>query len=387
MQLFRRAAAGAALSIAFLPGPPADAGSLGTVAPPLPPVLSATPMGTVRQNPVIDMRDGTQSALFRGRSIWTFGDTAMSVPGAQGSHWDDNSLSWTANLDATNGITLDHDLRDSTGAPREYLPYTPEEAAYNAAHDPAHCTAEPCGAEVAMWSAQAVPDPARDRLLLFYVEIWRVAGQPNWTEIGSGIAVFAPGSGITRPIENSASATPTLMWSGGEVGYTGGSLVAGGDLYSYGCAPNWIVMECRLARVPLAAALDKPQWAYYAGLNNWSADENDAVTVFEGGAAGNSVFYVPYLGEFMAIYSQPFTDQIMYRVAYRPWGPWSAAGLLLTGAPGWHGNFDYAAFAHPEFATADGRVQYVTYVEDTGLLGQQIPLARIVFGDPPAAAR
>ncbi|HEV2300915.1 MAG TPA: DUF4185 domain-containing protein [Stellaceae bacterium] len=344
--------------------------------------MLTTAMGSVRQNPVIDMRDGTQSALFAGRSIWTFGDTAMSVPGVNGTHWDDNSLSWTTNRDAAGGITLDHDLVDSTGAPREYLPYTRAEQIFNDTHDAAHCTAQPCGAEIAMWSAQAVSDPARDRLLLFYVEITRVAGKPNWKEVGSGIAVYTPGSGITRPIENSGSATPTLMWSGSETGYIGGSVVAGGYLFSYGCAPNFVVMDCRLARVPLAAALDKSQWAYYAGGGNWSSNETDAVTVFEGGAAGNSVFYVPYLQEFMAIYSQPFSDQIMYRVAYHPGGPWSDAGLLFTGAPGWQGNFDYAAFAHPEFASSQGRIQYVTYVQDTGPLNQQIPLTEVVFGDP-----
>ena len=60
-------------------------------------------------------------------------------------------------------------------------------------------------------------------------------------------------------------------------------------------------------------------------------------------------------------------------------GPWSEAGLLFTGEPGWQDNFDYAAFTHPEFAKFDGRVQYVTYVRTTGLLRQEIPLAEIVF--------
>ncbi len=353
-----------------------------TTAPPLPPIESVTSLGIVQQNPVINMRDGTQSALFGGKSIWTFGDTSMSVPGVHGTHWDDNSLSWTTNLDASNGITLDHDLVDATGAPREYLPYTPQEAIYNYTHDPAHCTAQPCGSEYALWSAQNVADPAHGRLLLFYVEITRVSGQPAWQEIGSGIAVWKPGSKIVRPIENPGSSTPTLMWSGSDVGYIGGSVVEDGLMYSYGCTPNWVVMECRVARVPLADALDKSQWSYYAGSGNWSTNANDAIPVFEGGAAGNSIIYLPYLNEYMAIYSQPFSNDIMYRVAYRPWGPWSDAGLLFTGAPGTAGSFDYAAFAHPEFAAQSGRIQYVTYVQTTGPLNQVIPLTQVVFGTP-----
>jgi hypothetical protein len=84
----------------------------------------------------------------------------------------------------------------------------------------------------------------------------------------------------------------------------------------------------------------------------------------------------------MAIYAQPFTNDVMYRVANNPWGPWSDGGLLFTGEPGWDGNFDYAAFAHPEFSTQGGQVQYVTYVHNTGFLQQEIPLARVVFQKP-----
>ena len=359
---------------------PAWAG--GAAAPALPPVQYVQRMGTVQQNPVINARDGTQSALFEGRSVWTFGDTDMSVPGVHGTYWDDNSLSWTDNLDASNGIDLDQDLTDSTGAPREFLPYTPAEAHYNYTHDEKHCTKTPCGAEFAMWSAQVVGDPARDRLLLFYVEIHRVSGQPNWRTVGSGIAVWKPGSQIVRPIENPGSPTPTLMWGGGDAGFIGGSVVDAGEMYSYGCRADWIVMHCGVARVALADALDKSQWRYYAGNGNWSANESDAVTVFDGGAAGNSVFYDTYLGEYVAIYAQPLNDDVMYRVADHPWGPWSDAGLLFTGRSGWNGNFDYAAFAHPEFSQLDGRVQYVTYVRDTGFLQQEVRLVRVVFNRP-----
>ena len=114
---------------------PAFAASINDMPPPLPLVQSVTPLGIVQQNPVINARDNAESALFHGKSIWAFGDTSMSVPGAKGTNWDDNSLSWTTNLDASGGITLDHDLVDSTGAPREFLPYTRAEAQYNYTHD------------------------------------------------------------------------------------------------------------------------------------------------------------------------------------------------------------------------------------------------------------
>ncbi|QDQ73321.1 DUF4185 domain-containing protein [Pseudoluteimonas lycopersici] len=370
------------LAILALAAAPAFAAGSTNDAPPLPLVQSVTPLGLVLQNPVVNARDNAESALFRGKSIWTFGDTSMSVPGARNKFWDDNSLAWTTNLDASGGITLDHDLVDATGAPREFLPLTQAEARYNYTHDKAHCTAKPCGAELALWAQQVVPDEARNRLLLFYVEIRRINGQPDWKTVGAGIAVMTPDGKVTRPIQNPGSTMPQLLWDKGDGGYIGGSVVVADMLYSYKCVPDWVVMECNVGRVPLANVLDKSQWRYYAADGSWSANEADAVTVFQGGAAGNSVFYNAYLGAYMAIYAEPFTDNIRYRVADNPWGPWSDAGLLFTGEPGWNGTNNYAAFAHPEFSTGNGQVQYVTYVHTTGFLQQEIPLTKVVFQKP-----
>jgi Domain of unknown function (DUF4185) len=350
--------------------------------PPIPPVLSVTDLGVVAQNPVINARDGTFSALIDGRSVWTFGDTALSVPGAKGKYWDDNSLSWTSNLDASHGITLDHDLLDKTGAPAEFLPYTKAERIYNYTHDPDHCSAKPCGAEFALWSAPVVSDPARHRALFFYVEIWRIAGQSSWKYIGEGIAVGTPDGKIVRPIENPGSLTPTLMWGAKEVGFGGGTMVVGSTLYAYGCVAQFLTMHCDVARVPLAEALDRAQWRYYAGNGKWSPNQADAVPVFDGGAAGNSVFFNPYLGEFMAIYSGVYSNDVFYRVSYTPWGPWSDQALLFTGKPGWHNNADYVALAHTEFAQANGQIQYITYAHTIGFLHMDLPLVQVVFGKP-----
>lgn len=350
--------------------------------PPIPPVESVTAVGSVAQNPVIDGRDGTFSTLFQGRSIWTFGDTSMSVPGVHDTHWDDNSMSWTTNLDASQGIDLDHDWVDSTGAPAEFLPYTKQERRYNYTHDSRHCTASPCGAEFAMWPGPPVADTANDRVLYFYGEIWRAPNYPGWKSVGVGIAVGTPGGGVVRPIEDPGSRTPTLMWGNGELGYDNGALVDGDTLYAYGCAAGFLVMNCDVGRVPVADALEKSSWRYYAGGGRWSPNESDAVTVFQGGAAGTSVFYDAYLGEFVAIYNGVYSNDVYYRVSDTPWGPWSDQALLFTGEPGWNGNVDYAGNAHPEFAENDGQIQYVTYVHATGYLRSDIQLVRVTFGSP-----
>jgi len=361
---------------------PACAASDAASVPPIPPVLSVTSLGTVVQNPDILGRDGTFSALVGGVSLWTFGDTPLSVPGQEGNYWDDNSLSWTTNLDASQGITLNHDLLDSTGAPAEYLPYLPWERKYNDEHDKNHCTENPCGAEFAMWDGPVVPDPARNRVLFFYYELWRSPTKSGWTTVGSGIAVGSPDRKITRPIENPGSQTPTLMWGPNDLAYNSGALAVGDTLYGYGCVGGFLVMNCQVARVPLADALDKTQWTYYAGNGNWSTNPADGVVIFQGGAAANQIFYSPYLGIFVNIYNPALVNDLYYRVSWTPWGPWSDATFLYTGEKPYGNNVNYTGQAHVEFAQGDGQTQYVTYAHPTGFLTEDLPVLQVVFGKP-----
>jgi hypothetical protein len=354
-------------------------GAPRTDPPPIPKVLSATELAPVQQNAVIKGRDGAQSAMYQGTSIWTFGDTILTVPGHDGDFWANDTLSTTKDLDASDGITLTSDFVDRTGAPTEFLPFTRAEARFNRLHDPNNCHQPPCGAEYALWAAQVVPDPARHRVLHFYLKIYRVVGHSGWTTMGTGIAVWTPGGKVVRPIESPGSADPTLMFLRDEVGFSSGSYVEGDTLYSYGCYPGFLVQHCQVAQVPLADALDRSKWTFYAGGGVWSPDLADAVTVFDGGAA-NQVFYDDYLGDYVAIYSQPLSDDVMFRVSYTPWGPWSEQALLFTGRPG--NPFNYAALSHPDYAEGDGQTQYVTYVHIIGGFEIEIPLVQVIFGLP-----
>jgi hypothetical protein len=343
-------------------------------------VVSVTDRGDVGQNPVINGRDGIMSGEFHGTSIWTFGDTAMSVPGHDGDNWANDTLSWTNDLDASDGLTLNHDLTDATGAPTEYLPLTKAERRYDDAHDPDHCTAQPCGAEFALWSGPVIPDEERNRVLLEYVEIHRIIGQSSWTTVGGGIAVWTPGGKVVRPIESPDSKTPTLMWGPRDVEFNSGWTRVGDALYLYGCWAGFLVQHCQVARVQMADVLDKTKWEYYTGGGAWSTDAAGAVTVFDGGAAGNTVVYSSTLGVYLAMYSAVFSDKVMYRASYTPWGPWSNEALLFTARPGWNGQWSYAGEGHDEYSQGGGTVQYVTYAHPTGFLHFDIPLVQVVFG-------
>jgi len=357
-----------------LAGPP-HPGALG-----IPPIVSATDLGPLRQNADIRGRDGGWSAAWNGRSIWTFGDTVLKVPGHDGDSWSDNSLSWTMDLDGSDGIVLDHDRLDATGAPVEAIPLTRKEAAFNFLHKGDDCRVQPCNAEYALWPGPVVADPARNRVFLFYLKIYRIIGRLGWTQIGSGIAVWTTDGGVVRPIESPGSPDPTLMFPGGGPTFTSGSIVVADVLYSYGCEPGFLVQDCKVARVPLAAALERDAWQFYTG-DAWSSEVTAARAVFQGGAA-NSVFWAEQLGLFVNVYSQPLGDDVMYRVAQAPEGPWSDDALAFSGRPGQPGTFDYFGLAHPEYAEEDGRTQYVTYVRATGPFAWEFRQVRLVFGEP-----
>jgi hypothetical protein len=358
----------------------------GTV-PPLPSIVSVTTMPNVRQNPVILERDGNYSALINGVSYWAFDDTAMSKPNASGQNFIDNSLSVATSLNATFGISLNRDQIDSSGVPERFIPFTAQENAFNASHAAGHCTAPAhCGASLALWPGPIVYDPASAQVIVPFGEIVRGGDIKGFQSVGAGLAVGRVLSngflGLTRPAQNPGSQSPTLMWSAGEQSFTDESFILDGMYYAYGGKGVFVTTEELLARVPLPQLLQSAAWTYYAGNGEWSSNVGDAVPVFDGGAAGSTVYYNQYLSVWMAIYSGNFSNDLYYRVAYAPEGPWSDQALLFTGIAGYNNNADYAGHVHPEFSPDGGMTEYVDYVHSTGAFGQNLPLVKVVFAAP-----
>ena len=94
------------------------------------------------------------------------------------------------------------------------------------------------------------------------------------------------------------------------------------------CETQGLEHSCRLARVPLAAALDRSAWQFFAGNGRWSSNWKDARPVLQGGnPVGGllSVHWNPFLGKFLAICSRLLDARIAIRFADRPEGPWSDA--------------------------------------------------------------
>jgi hypothetical protein len=358
-----RLSAAAALALALAPALAAEP------APPVPPLATVAEIGTVGQNRYVTCRDATYSALINGRSVWTFGDTCLRKGGVAGDTFLDNSVAGTANLDASKGITLERDLADSQHVPLQFIPLTANELAFNATHAPN---------EIALWPGQTVPDPKRHRELVFFASVYRGASI-GFTPQGGGIAVANPTfTTVTRPVQNPDpnAPEPTYMWNAKEIAYTNGYVLDGNMLYLYGGDAVGLQTHVHVARVPLADALDKTKWTYFTGTG-WSADKTASATIYRGGAAGDTVFFDAYLGVYVSVYQAYLSNDIVYRVADHPEGPWSNATLMYTARQGTDPS--YAARVHTEFSEGGGRTIYVTYVMNTGLLQQSIQLVKATF--------
>ncbi|MGH3734161.1 MAG: DUF4185 domain-containing protein [Micromonosporaceae bacterium] len=350
---------------------------------PAPPgsVAVVTDLGPVRWDHRILGRDGGMSARWGDTSIWVFGDTILSSPGADGDRWADNSSVVTSDLDADDGVSLlpPHAVEnpDAARLPGEYLPVSPWEAAFNARNDPARCTPDrnpDCGQRHFLWPGPVVPDPRQGRILFFLTTGRRGGTISDYQQWGTSIAVWDAASGrTTRPeVARGAANHRWIMFGPDETPYATMTLTVGETLYVYGCADQGrFVFGCRLARVPLGQALTRAAWRFYAGAGRWVADATAARPVFHGGHSG-SVFYNPYLRRYLAVYG---FDRAYYRTAPAPWGPWSAPQLLFDTVPPAK-DFNYFVVAHPEYGNR--RTLYVTYSRPTEV-GWELRLTRVTL--------
>lgn len=342
-------------------------------------VVATRDLGPLEQAPVIQARDGGYSALVFGESVWVYGDSIMARAGDDGSGWRNNTWSRTTDVAAADGVTGFREHTDGAGVPRELLPQTADEAAFNRAHSGDDCQ-DPCGARWALWPGPLVWDAARGRALLVYGKIYGEPGEWNFHGVGIGIATW---SGLdadpVRPIARPGAEHPTLLWGADEPNFGSAAVVDGDDLYLFGCHGG--DKRCRLARAPLARATEREAWRYYAGDDGWSDDIDHAVGLFRA-MDMTTVHYNAHLGAWLALYSPPFENRVMMRTAPQLTGPWSAPMLAFeTLAP--TDDPDHAAYSglgHAELAGAGGRYEYVSYYRGTEPWFGEIRLVEIDFG-------
>lgn len=342
-------------------------------------IAKVSDLGPIATNPDIVGRDGAYSAAFQGHSVWLYGDTFLANPNAQGFNLISDSWSFTTDLNAQDGITGLQEQLDSAGAPRMILPQTPAEQAFNAAHSGANCQ-QPCGARWALWPASIVVNPASDQALIFYMVVSAQPGSFNFQAVGNSVATWQNlQTQPQRPTLNPPIVPdhPDLLFAQNEPSFGTASLVSQGTLYVYGCGTpsDGLDKGCRLARVRPSNVQSRSAWSFYAGNGSWSTQVSDAVSVFTGSSIA-SVSWNAYLQQYVAVYSQPFSQNVVLRTAPNPEGPWSGEVTAFVALTPANGN-TYDAHAHSEYDANGGQTIYMSYSRSTGTFSSEVRLVAV----------
>jgi Domain of unknown function (DUF4185) len=333
--------------------------------PPALSVVQATDLGPIPTNPDILGRDGGHSALFQGYSVWLYGDTFLAKPSYEDRTLLSDTWSFTKDLHAKDGITGFQERLDSAGAPTMILPETPAEQAFNQAHNGTNCQTPPCGDRWALWPSAIVVNRADNTALIFYMVVSARPGNFNFQGIGTSVAIWQNiQQQPQRPTLNPPIVPdhPDLLFTQNEPGFGSAAFISNGMLYAYGCDYK---SGCKLGRVSPANAQVRSAWGFYAGGGHWSTQIGDAVTVFNN-ANILSVSWNAFLECYVALYSPPFSQNVVIRSSAKPEGQWSRetpAFVAVRPAPG--NNNVYDALAHAEYDANGGKTIYVSYSRAT----------------------
>jgi hypothetical protein len=332
----------------------ADATGCGT--PPAAEVVAVTELGPIEQPAAMRGRDGGVSGRFAGRSIWVYGDGVAAAAGTYPNTWRNNTMSWTTDATAADGLTGFVQPLDAAGAAREFFPQTADEAAFNAAHvDRGNGTcAAPCGARYAIWGGGPL-EVAPGRALLSYGKIYAEPGEWNFRYVGTSIATWTSfEAGPQRPTV-SGGPEPTLLFDARE-GEFGIPAIADGFYYLFSCSgPH--DDGCVLGRAKLDDVLRRAAWEFRSA-DGWTADVRAAAPLFDG-SPNLTVHHSAHLGRWLAIYLDGGT--IVMRTAVALDGPWSDPGEVFTPRE----DDAMHAHAHVELQERGGGVEYLSYLADT----------------------
>jgi hypothetical protein len=125
---------------------------------------------------------------------------------------------------------------------------------------------------------------------------------------------------------------------------------------------------------------DLSSWTYYAGNNAWSTQLSDAVSVIPD-ANILTVTWNDYLQQYVAIYSQLLSDNVMVRTSPNPEGPWSGERTLFVAMQPASGDV-YDARQHSEYDLNGGQTIFVTYSRSTGAFTSEVRLVSVQMQQP-----
>lgn len=330
-----------------------DSEPSGPGTPVTPVVASATELGPIGAPPNVTARDAGISARVGDRVFWLFADTIFNPASVDGT----NGRSSTAAYAPLGSPLATTEPTDARGAPAQAVPFTADEAAYNAANAPTR---------VALWPGGILPTPTG--ALAFNHKLIVRPGLFDYEHRGVEMAEFGAGETVgTRAGTLFTPAEPLFL----------SPLVSDGYVYLYGLVVIDGSRGIGVARAPLAQVRDRSAYRTWDG-SAWSASLATAATLFTSVPGAVSVSWNAHLGRFIAVSSFALSNRVVMRTAERPEGPWSTPQDLFTGmTPG--DGVDYAGEQHPELAEDGGRVIYVSYYRPESFLRGALRLVRVTF--------
>jgi hypothetical protein len=334
----------------------------------------AIELGIVPQSAAIQGRDGGESGVVFGHSVWVYGDTVLNVNDAEGTNWHHNSYSITDDLVGKDGVSGFSERTDSAGAPEYFIAPTADEATFNDAHRGDPCMTQPCGARWAVWPGRPVWDADRSRAIIFYGLIYAEPGDYNFHSVGQSVALWSDfARSPERPILSTGD-HPTLLFQQNEPEWGTTALMDSGMLYVFSCHGDNLAPACYLAQVPPESVTDRSTWKFWNGA--WSPSMDQKSELFTG-APTISVAFNQHLKKFAAIYCEPLSNHVVIRTAAALTGPWSDARLLFDAKKDPEGAYD--SNWHSELD--DGADLYVTFSRSNhmGWFGGEFALVRVTL--------
>lgn len=317
-------------------------------------------------------RDGVSSGAFRGRILWTFGDTFLNN-GRKNPADDSGVVSATSGWSGVSMPTSLTEPVDASGVPAQLIPFTDAEVAQNRldALD-----------GWALWPGPLV-DTGASSGLVFFQRVKRTRGS-GFDSLGLGTARLAAEG--TVAVRNPADLFSRESTDGGVRALmgSGGISLVNGEVYLFACDPSgFLNFACRVGRAPVAKADQTSAYRFFDG-HEWSADAARAVPVIDR-VTVVSLSYNPYLRRYLAVGQRPLSNTALLRVADRPEGPWMEPGVELEPSdggvlvPGDPGATNYLTLEHVALRSADGKQVVVSYARPMGPFLGEVRLARITL--------
>lgn len=341
-------------------------------------VIDSKEVFVLPQNAVITGRDGGQSGMLFGKSVWAYGDTVLMSDDAQGTNWHHNSFSFTSDLNASDGMDGFSEPLDAVGAPLYLVPPTDDEETFNVAHRGDNCLEKPCNARFGAWPGQPIFDEKNNRGIIPYGLIYAEPGDFNFRGVGYGFAFWSDfATPPERPIVAEGTTHPTLLFGESEPNYGIAPIIRDGFFYAFSCEGDGFVKPCTLGRVEVDRLQDRSAWHYWDG-EEFVTDRDDADELFDG-ADIMTLHFNEHVGQWMMIYSGPGTNEAVVRTAPDIWGPYSDTAVLFTGDRKTTEGWTYDMAVHPEFSEENGRILYVSFSrpKGTGWFASEIAVVRV----------